>query len=155
MRQALHLLRTDERGNSFIEMAVIAPVLAALLVGTVDVSNAYSAKLSLEQAAQRVVEYVQRSGYQTSDNAALETEAETAAGAGSNATVTSWLECNNDGVHLNLDTGTCASETVPYARYTQITVTKAFRPMFGTRFFPGANSDGTYTVSAMSGMRTQ
>lgn len=155
MMRFIHLLRVDERGNSLIEMALVAPLLATLLVGTVDLSNAYSEKLALEQSAQRVIEYVQRSGYQTSDNTALEDEAETAAGTGSTATVTSWLECNNDGVHLNLDTGTCANATVPYARYAQITVRKTFTPMFGTSLFGSANGDGTVDIAATAGVRVQ
>jgi Flp pilus assembly protein TadG len=80
--------------------------LATLLVGTIDLSRAYSTKLQLEQAAQRTIELVQRSDYQTSNNSTFQADAEAAAGTGSTAAVTSWLECNNDGVHLNYDSGT-------------------------------------------------
>jgi Flp pilus assembly protein TadG len=155
MRRLVLRLRDDQRGNSLIEMALVAPLLGALVVGTLDISDAVSEKLALEQSAQRVVEYVQRSGYQTSDNAALIAEAKTAAGAGSTASVTAWLECNGNGVHLNFDTGTCSNASVPYARYAEITVRKTFTPQFGTRFFPGANADGTVNVSATAGVRVQ
>ena len=49
----------DERGASIIELALVAPVLASMLVGMVDLSRAYSYKLKLEQAAQRAIEKVQ------------------------------------------------------------------------------------------------
>lgn len=147
-------LSADQRGNALIEMALIAPVLATLLIGTVDISRASSAKLGVEQAAQRTIELVQRSDYRTADNATLEADAEDAAGTGSNATISAWLECNGDGVHLDYDSGTCGA-TDTYARYVQITVTQSFTPLFGTRFFAGANTDGTVTVSATAGVRTQ
>lgn len=148
-------LSADERGNSLIEMALVAPVLATLLVGAVDMSRAYSAKLNLEQAAQRTIELIQRSEYTTSNNATLAADAQAAAGAGSSATVASWLECNNDGTKLDYDTGTCSNSSAPYARYVQLTVQKPFTPTFGTRFFPGANANGTYTIRATAGIRTQ
>jgi Flp pilus assembly protein TadG len=149
-------LAVDERGNSLVEMALIAPVLATLLVGAVDMSRAYSAKLNLEQAAQRTIELIQRSEYTTSDDVALADEAEEAAGDGSTATVESWLECNNNNAtKLNYDTGTCSNSSNPYARYVQLTVEQPFTPTFGTRFLPGANANGTYTIRAIAGIRTQ
>ena len=153
--RSLFILGADERGNSLVELGIIAPILATLLVGTIDLSRAYSAKLNIEQAAQRTIEKIQISEYKTTDNSTIETEAETAAGTGSNATVAAWLQCNNNATQLNYNTGTCASTTVPYARYVQVTVTRPFTPIFGTRFFPGANDDGSYTLTAIAGIRTQ
>ncbi len=54
------LIFRDERGTSIIEMALAAPLLATFLIGMVDLSRAYSAKLQVEQAAQRTIEMVQR-----------------------------------------------------------------------------------------------
>ena len=144
-----------ERGNSFIEMALALPIIVGLLIGMVDISRAVSTKLKLAQAAQRAVERVQRSGYTNSTDykTALETEAETVAGTGSNATVTAWLECGSSTTRLSF-TANC-SGTEPYSRHVDVTITKPFTPLFGTQFFPGANSDGTYTVSALAGMRVQ
>jgi len=153
MRHARQL-RADERGNSVIELGLVTPILAALLMGTVDISRAVSAKLNLEQAAQRTIELVQRSKYDTADNATYETEAETAAGTGSDATISNWLECNNNGTHLNWTTGSCTTGD-PYARVVQVTIQQPFTPLFGTRFFPGANADGTFTLHATAGIRTQ
>lgn len=145
----------DERGNSFIEMAFAAPLLATLLIGTVDISRGVAAKVEVEQAAQRALEKVQaQSEFKTDDIDDYVTEAEDAAGDGSTATVDAWLECNNDGTHLDFDTGSC-DETASYARYVQVDVTSSFTPLFGTRFFPGASANGTVPVNGKAVVRVQ
>lgn len=151
----LHSLLSDERGNSFVEMALVLPLFAALLVSTMDISRAHSMKMNLEQAAQRTVEKIQASTYMTSQNAALKSEAESAAGSGSTATVTSWLECNYDGVKLDYASGTCGSPTAPYARYVQVQIQQTYTPQFTSSVFSSKNSDGTVTLTAAAGVRTQ
>lgn len=153
MMRRLRSLARDERGASIIEMAMVAPVLATLLVGMVDISRAYSAKLQLEQAAQRSIEKVQQ--YQTGEStyATLYTEAATAAGVRvQDVTVDYWLECNG-GRAADYNTSCTSGQT--YARYISVSIDKDYRPMFGTRFFPGANADGTYTITGEAGLRTQ
>jgi Flp pilus assembly protein TadG len=145
----------DQRGNSFIEMGLIAPVLAALLVGAVDISRAVSTKIKVEQAAQRAIELAQRSTYSTSYNSTLVTEATAAAGTGSSASATAWGECNHSSTHIDYDTGTCANATDSYARYVSITVTSSFTPLFGTALFPTHNTNGTVTVTGSATVRTQ
>ena len=144
----------DERGNSFLEMALAAPLLAALFVGMVDVSRAVSAKIDLEQAAQRAVERVQaQSTYKTSQASTVQSDAQAAGGTGSTATVTSWLECNHDGVHLDFDTGSCSAGQ-SYARYVEVNVQKSFTPMYGS-MFPGADTNGTVQVNGQATVRVQ
>ena len=153
MIKRLRSLARDERGASIIEMAMVTPVLATLLIGMVDISRAYAAKLQLEQAAQRSIEKVMQ--YQTgaSTYSTLYSEAATAAGVPvADVTVDFWLECNSARAG-NYD-GTCSSGQT-YARYVSVAVDKDFQPMFGTRFFPGANSDGTFTITGEAGLRTQ
>lgn len=142
-----------ERGNSLIEMAFAAPILTTLIIGTVDLSMAYSAELEIEQVAQRSIERIQRESYRTSQKSALEAEARAAAGTGSTALITAWLECNGGGTRLNIDSGTCSAGE-PYARYVEIQVTRPFSPMFG-RYFPGANPNGTVTLDGTAGVRVQ
>jgi Flp pilus assembly protein TadG len=144
----------DQRGNSLIEMGLAAPLLAALLIGMVDISRAVSAKVSVEQAAQRALEKVQaQADFNTSQMPDLETDAEAAAGAGSNATANAWLECNHDGVHLDYDTGSCGTG-VPYARYVSMTVQGSFTPLFTSSFFPGG-ANGNVTVNGRATVRVQ
>jgi Flp pilus assembly protein TadG len=152
MIRILRSLQRDQGGNSLVEMGLMAPVLAALLVGTVDISQAVSTKVQVEQAAQRAIELAQRSNYATSMNATLKSEAETAAGSGSSATVTAWLECNHSG-SKDYDTGTCTSAQ-SYARYVSVTVTGSYTPIFPNMFFT-TNSNGTVTVKGYAVIRTQ
>ncbi len=65
-------LAQDDRGASIIELALVAPILASLLIGMVDLSRAYSHKLLLEQAAQRSIEKVQQ--YQASSSTPVTVE---------------------------------------------------------------------------------
>lgn len=151
----LRSILRDQRGNSLIEMAFAAPLLATLLVGTVDISRAVATKVEVEQVAQRTLEKVQaQADFKTDQIDGLITEAETAAGDGSSATVDAWLECSNDGTHLDFDTGSCAG-TAPYARYVQVNVTSSYTPLFGTRFFPGASANGTVPVNGKAVVRVQ
>lgn len=146
-------LARDERGASIIEMAMVAPVLATLLVGMVDISRAYSAKLQLEQAAQRSIEKVQQYRTTSSTFSTLQTEAATAAGVPTTDVVVDfWLECNGT---RQASYSTVCPSTQTRVRYITVNIVKKFTPMFGTRFFPGANSDGTYTLDAQAGLRTQ
>jgi Flp pilus assembly protein TadG len=153
MKTIARSIFADQGGNSILEMGLVAPLLAALFVGTVDIARGVSTKLQLEQAAQRSIELVQRTNYATSMNTTLETEATTAAGAGSSATATAWLECDHSSTHGNYDTGTCTA-TQSYARYVKVTVQKSFTPMFGTRFFPGA-VNGAIIIKGSATVRTQ
>ncbi len=146
-------LTRDERGASIIELALVAPVLASMLVGMVDLSRAYSYKLKLEQAAQRAIEKVQ--AYQTSSStySTLQTEAATAAGVpASSVTIDYWLECN--GTRASSYDSTCASGQT-YGRWVSVTVQGTFTPMFRSKYYPRANSDGTFTIQGKTGMRTQ
>jgi len=54
----LFSIGADERGASIIELALTAPFFAAMLIGMIDLSRAYSMKLKLEQSAQRAVEKI-------------------------------------------------------------------------------------------------
>lgn len=153
----------DERGAAIIEMAIAAPVLATLLIGMVDLSRGYSAKLQLEQVAQRSIEKAMQ-GMQGDDSTdifeTLKAEAAAAAGVSESAVeVRYWLECN--GVSQNTNPSTmatdyervCTSGQV-YARYLNITIEKTYTPMFRTRW-AGANADGTFTLVGEAGLRVQ
>lgn len=152
MMRTLSLSR-DERGASIIELALVAPVLASMLIGMVDLSRAYSYKLKLEQAAQRAIEKVQAYQTTTSTYSTLQTEAAAAAGVpAGNVTIDYWLECN--GTRASTYDSTCASGET-YGRWVSVTVQGTFTPMFRSKYYPRANSDGTFTIQGKTGMRTQ
>lgn len=149
----------DERGASIIEMGLMLPILASLLIGMVDISRAYSAKLQLEQSAYRAIEKVQQ--YNTTDSTynTLKLEAVSAAQAAGFTTVTDndvtidyWLECNGT---RQADYTTSCTSGQTYARWVTIDITGIYTPMFSSSKWPGSNSDGTYTLHGKAGLRTQ
>ena len=146
----------DQGGASVIELALVAPIFASMLIGMVDLSRAYSAKLQLEQAAQRSIEKVQQ--YQTSSNtfstlSAEASSAATAAGFTSPVvTVDFWLEC--DGTRQT-DYNTHCSTGQTYGRWLTVDIAATYSPMFASRHWPGANADGTFTLHGKAGLRTQ
>lgn len=163
--RSLLRLRDDERGASLIELALAAPFMAAIVIGMADLSRAYSTKLMLEQASQRAVEMVENQrSVATSYNTALTTEATsamTAAGysTGNTYTPDSWLECSSDSgatwTRQSDFNGSCPNGSDMTARYVSMRVSRDFVPMFTSRAWPGANADGTITVSGFAEVRMQ
>lgn len=146
-------LSQDEHGTSIVELALVAPILATLLIGMVDLSRAYSHKLMLEQSAQRAIEKVQQYQSTTSTYGTLQTEAAAAAGVPvANVTIDYWLEC--DGTRAASYNSVCANGET-YGRWVQVDVTGTFTPMFRVRRWLGSNADGTFTLHGKAGMRTQ
>lgn len=158
MSRLAHIGR-EERGTSVIEMALVAPLFATFLIGMVDLSRAYSFRLGLEQVVQRSIEKVMQYQENTSTYATLVNESVSAANAAGYSDVTSgdvtvdfWLECNS--IRQPDYDNTCSSGQT-YARFITVSVESNFRPLFGTRFFPGANGDGSFTIETEAGIRTQ
>ncbi len=147
----LFSLRKNDRGTVTIELALIAPILATMLIGLVDIGTAFSHKLRLEQIANRAIEKVQQDGFDATWEATLEAEAAAAAGPGATADLTYWLECN--GARVGTYTAGCAAG-VPIARYVQVEVVRSHTPIIAANF-TGSNADGTMTVRGIAGIRTQ
>jgi Flp pilus assembly protein TadG len=164
MRFKKSLLR-DERGASLIEMGLLLPVMATVVIGVADVSRAYSQKLLLEQAAYRAIEKVQQ--YQSAESTydTLKNDVVSAASdAGftdvttANVTVDYWLECNGvrqgDGTPGNGYDAVCPSGQ-NYARWISLDVTHNFTPMFASNRWPGSNPNGSFTLHGRANLRTQ
>lgn len=159
MKQLSNLFR-DKRGTSVIEMALVAPILASMVIGMTDLSRGYAAKLKLEQAAQRAIEKAMNGDKETALFETLEDEAVAAAGvSASDVEVRYWLEC--DGVSQNTSPSTMESDYekvcadgASYARYVNVRIEKTYTPMFSTTWL-GANSDGTFTLVGEAGVRVQ
>lgn len=171
------LLR-QEGGAAIIEMALVAPVLAMGVIGIVDMSNAYTRKLALEQAAQRAVEKIGQTTEDSSVEATLSNEVicqvngvdangacKTTPVTTADVTVTWSLECTDSGgtsttqratVSATYDGFVCGGGTVKQARYLQVTVNDKYYPIFPLHFasFTGSGSTGYYPLSATAGMRT-
>lgn len=152
------LLR-DEGGTSIVEMGLLLPVMATVVIGVADVSRAYSQKLLLEQAAYRSIEKVQQyqsteSTYDTlkNDAAAAATSAGFTDVTTSSVTVDYWLECS--GVRQSTYDTSCSTAPAT-ARWISVDVTHKFFPMFASSKWPGSNSDGSYTLHGRAALRTQ
>jgi Flp pilus assembly protein TadG len=146
-------LARDDRGASIVELALVVPIMGSLLIGMVDLSRAYSHKLKLEQAAQRAIEKIQQYQTSTSTYGTLQSEAAEAAGVPTtNVVIDYWLECN--GVKATNYNSVCSSGQT-YARWVQVDVTGTFTPLFPSKKYPGANTNGTFTLHGIAGMRTQ
>jgi Flp pilus assembly protein TadG len=163
MRNELLKLARDDRGTSIIELALLAPILATMIVGMSDISLAYSEKLQLEQAAQRSIEKAMQ-GMQGDESTdifdGLKAEAAAAAEVEEDAVeVRYWLECN--GVSQNTNPSTMEADynkvctgTAVYSRHLSVSIEKTFTPTFQVRWL-GSNSDGTFTLVGESGLRVQ
>jgi Flp pilus assembly protein TadG len=159
MKRFSSLIR-DERGASLIEMALTLPFLATMVIGMVDVSQGYSFKIKLTQAAQRAIEKAMQGEKTASLYDTLQAEAASAAGVNASAvTVKYWLECN--GVNQNTSTATMAADfekVCPsgqtFARYVSVDITKNYTPMFATHWL-GSNTDGSFTLHGKAGLRVQ
>lgn len=169
-------LSSDCHGAAIIELALIAPVFALMVVGVVDMSNAYSRKLQLEQGAQRAIEKIMQTTEDDTVEGTLKNEAvcqvngtnadgtcKTSPITVSNVTVTYRLECTSGAGTITAQTDvdpttfdllTCPTGTASLARYIEVAVNDKYRPLFPIRF-AGINADGTYHVSATAGMRFQ
>ncbi len=178
MMKTLHLrsLRADARGAAIIELALVAPILGLMVVGIVDMSNAFSKKLTLEQGAQRAIERIMQTTADDTVEGTLKTEAvcqvngtnsdgtcKTSPITTANVTVTYRLECTTSGGAISTQTSTdsttfdaftCANTTDTQSRYIEIAVADTYTPMFPIHF-SFINADGTYHLSATAGMRTQ
>jgi Flp pilus assembly protein TadG len=177
MRQHIRSgLWADKRGAAVIEMALVAPVFALVVIGIVDISNAYTQKLALEQGAQRAIEKVMQTTGTTTVESTIKTEAvcqvnglntdgtcKTTPITNSNVTVTYRLECQDGAGTITSQTATdaatfdaleCAPATKE-ARYLEVAVTDKYTPLFPVHFAAFSTGDGTYHLSARAGMRTQ
>lgn len=175
-RRRYTALLTDDRAAAVIEMALVAPFLALGVIGIVDMSNAYSRKLALEQGAQRAIEKIAQTTESTTVEATLATEAvcqvngvnsdgtcKTSPITSSNVTVTWSLECTDSSGAITsqsstssatYDAFTCGSGTASQARYVQVTVTDKYTPLFPVHFSSFNSGDSTYHLSATAGART-
>ncbi len=156
MTRPLIRIASNERGNSVVELGLVAPLFAAFLIGMVDISRAVAERLRLEQAAQRSIERLMQGQEASATFANLQSDAETAAGSGSTATVTPRLECDGSITASGTAyfTSSCTSGQTK-ARYVEVSITRTFTPMFGTDLFPWANADGTVTLTGRAGIRIQ
>jgi Flp pilus assembly pilin Flp len=175
LRRPLGALARDERGTSVIELALIAPMLAAVTMGIIDLSTGFSRRMQVTEAVNRTIEKVAAKNFEVPSGTSgpdytyiKEDAAEGAKVPTSAVTVTRWLECN--GVEQDHFDGTCPADDTRtecqvsnpnpdlgcapvMARYLQVRVDTTFKPAFATIF--ARRSDGTFPVYAEAAVRIQ
>ena len=176
-RRTLRRLAADVRGAAVIEMAMIAPVLALTVIGIVDMSNAYSRKLALEQGAQRAIEKIMQTTETSTVETTLTTESvcqvngmnadntcKTSPITAANVTVTYRLECKDaTGAIVSTSTTTDSAAfddlfcdpSQKEQRYLQVRLTDTYVPLFPIHFLSFDSGSGGYPISATAGMRTK
>lgn len=174
MSLRLRNLLANDRGAAVIEMAIVAPVLALGTIGIIDISNAYSKKLALEQGAQRAIEKIMNTTENATVESTLATEAvcqvngvnadgtcKTSPITTANVTVTWRLDCTTGGTTTTQATtdsatydGLVAACAGTRAGYVEVRVTDTYTPMFPVHFASYNSTDHTYHISATAGTRT-
>src|SRR5688500_20355882 len=87
----------DERGAAVIEVALVAPILALMTIGIIDVSQAFNRRLTLEQAAQRAIEKVMQTTGNTTPEETIKTEAAAQGDVEEDDVIVSYrLECDGE-----------------------------------------------------------
>ena len=161
MMQRPSRLLKSERGAAVIELALVAPILAVLTIGLIDLANAYSRKLALEQGAQRAIEKIMQTPEDDTVENTLSTEAicqvngtntdgtcKTTPINANNVTVTWRRECTDGSgtisqapnspystsAAFDLAANGCPSGTAKEADYIQVALTDSYSPMFPIHF---------------------
>ena len=165
---------SDSRGSVTVELALLAPILATMIIGVADLSLAYGQKLELEQGAQRAIEKVMQTTGNTTVGDTLQqevvcqvngTNSDGSCATGriveDDVTVSYRLECIDEGGGrtpsestdvVEFDAFTCPEDNRE-ARYLKVTVVDTYEPMFPVHHF-GVHDDG-FHLSAIAGVRTQ
>jgi Flp pilus assembly protein TadG len=173
-RLRISRLLRNERGAAVIEMALVAPVLALCVIGIVDMSNAYSRKLALEQGAQRAIEKIMNTTEDSTVESTLADEAvcqvngmnadgscKTTPISTSDVTVSWRLDCSSPASTTSQSTTDSATYDTfisgcagTKAGYVQVTVRDKYSPLFPVHFARFNTGDSTYHISATAGTRT-
>ncbi|MXP41498.1 hypothetical protein GRI75_07555 [Altererythrobacter soli] len=120
-------IRSDTAGVAVTELALVLPVLLLLLLGMIDVSRMFAARLALEQAAQRTTDLALARPPSSSDTF-LRDEAMAVAGVpAENVTVELILECNGT---PQSDYSTSCPEGAFTGRYASVSIVKQAEPIF-------------------------
>ena len=149
MKLRLPSLARDERGTSLIEFGFLAPFLALLAMGIIDLSRGLAERFAIQQAVALGLELVQSRPAAAGENATdLDYQfavdaAQEAAGDDAEVTMTRWLECN--GVPKPNVTDSCAAGE-DIARYLRLRIEKDFD---GDFYFT------TIPLTATGALRTQ
>ena len=167
----------QERGAVIIELALVAPLLATMVIGVIDISNAYNQKLALEQGAQRAIEKMQQTSQDKTVDQSVKDEVvcqvngtstgedgvetcKTGLITADDVTVTDRLQCLDSDGTVHEFTGDAAVKDCDAGqtetRYVSVEVNSVYKPMFPIHFGNSYDSGkGGYPIHVTAGVRTR
>jgi hypothetical protein len=150
----LSTIGRDEKGISITEFALVVPVMTMFLVGIVDLSIGFAAKLALNQAVTQGLQLAQIAAENGSpDVSAIKTRtAQAAKGNENKVNVVPKLICGTQEKAYSESCG--ANESI--RRFVEIEVAVEFKPIFGN--YAGAvpvNANGMVEMKSSGSVRVQ
>ena len=150
----------DRRGNSVIELALFAPVIATFLVGMSDLALGLTRKFQIEQASYRALELITVGSLQSDYNAYVKPEAATAAGVPlANVKVYTRLDCDStvkkafsETPFTVTDVCTSSQQT---SRFVRVEVVTDYEPTFSYMADLMGGADGKVRLTSRSTLRVQ
>ncbi len=131
--------RKSRRGNMTVELALLAPVMALMLVGAIDFGSFIFGKMQLQNASRAGAQYAIQAAGNVNDTASITAavQAATDLDAGTSIKPVAFCGCA-DGSESTPDsnlgcTGSCAGGEFP-ALSIRVTVANTFTPLFN---YPG------------------
>jgi Flp pilus assembly protein TadG len=133
-------LRGEDRGIAAVELALIAPILALIIIAIVDFGMAFTRQMTLANGVRAGVQYAMvRRPVQGDIDAIRQTVADNAYVPLANATVTWVCECSDDGSNApNCSVDDCSGADVNHS--LDIGVTDQFELILS---YPGINNPVT------------
>ncbi len=121
-------LARSERGTALLEFGMAVPILALVILGTVDFARAVAFQQNLEEIANRALERATAMGNATDSYATVRLDAIAAAAVpAADVTLDRWQEC--DGVRqASYDVVCPAAQQL--ARFMSIEIRKTYAPLF-------------------------
>jgi Flp pilus assembly protein TadG len=152
----------DERGVSVIELGFLAPILAFMMLGTVDLANGYTRKMRVETAVARAMEKAAVLSVQD-DYTFLKTEVTTALPSvtASTVTVDAYTLCDTTkAATFKSECGFRVDGTPEeIQRYVKLKVADRWRPLFNYGAFGfylyKTGSDGKVPLTVETQLRVQ
>ena len=157
--------RSRERGAALVELAIALPLLAVILVGTIDFGRAFRLAMVVTSAARAGAQYGAQAVYNSGDgagmqNAALTVLSNNGVTAGAAATATRQCYCvNGNGTSGWTPLGSCPTAPppatpCPVSQHLVVTVTVNAQGTFSlTTPFPGLPTG--FTISRQATARVQ
>jgi Flp pilus assembly protein TadG len=151
---ALRRILASKRGVSTVEVALVAPFLALLIVNTIDSAVFAARKLQIQQGVNRGLEISMMGGKSTTTST-IQSETATEADVNtSDVTITQVLEC--DGVVVSTWSSSCTTgqETT---RFITVSVTTTHSTLFNLGLLAQTlgNSNGDIPITTSGTIRIQ